>query len=105
MFVGCISPRQYVSLPLFPETHTDYKYYIRVSGDTEAVSIFWYYGNEDSSRMIYSSGYVPIKTQTIETDMYFPWIGTYILVYLCESEDGVKKYKQTYNVRLNQIYE
>jgi hypothetical protein len=105
MLVGCTTQRQYISLPLFPETHTDYRYFIRIPYDTQSVVIYWYYGYEDRNRMLYSSGYVQTRTQTIETDMYFPTPGPYVLIYYCQTESGVKKYKQTYNVRLNQIYE
>lgn len=109
VLMGCSTPkelpRQYVSLPLFPQSHTDYRYFIRVPLSTSAVAIYWYYGVEERSRMLYSSGYVSTKTQTIETDMYFPVPGHYILIYYCQTFDGVKKYKQTYNVRLNELYE
>lgn len=110
MLVGCSTqkelPRQYVSLPQFPESHTDYRYFIRMPvSTTSAVSIYWYYGVEESSRIVYSSGYVPVRTSVVETDMHFPLPGKYILIYYCQTSNGVKKYKQIYNVRLNELYE
>jgi hypothetical protein len=109
MLMGCSTPkelpRQYVSLPQFPQSHTDYRYFIRVPLSTSAVAIYWYYGVEMESRMFYSSGYVPLRTSVIETNMYFPSPGKYILVYYCQTFDGIQKYKQTYNVKLTQLYE
>jgi hypothetical protein len=109
MLVGCSTskqvPIQYVSLPPFPESHTDYRYFIRIPISTTSVTIYWYDGIELGSRIIYSSGYVPVRTSVVETDMYFPLPGKYILIYYCQTSNGVKKYKQTYNVRLNELYE
>lgn len=109
LLVGCSTqkpiPRQYVSLPPFPQSHTDYRYFIRIPPYTSAVIIRWYYEREEVSRMVYFSGLFNTQTQTIETDMYFYRPGYWILIYYCQTPSGLKQYKQTYNVRLNPIYE
>lgn len=105
LLVGCTTPRQYVSLPVFPITHTDYRYFIRIPPHTSAVIIRWYYVSNGVSRKIYSSGLFYPQTQTIETDMYFYRPGYWILTYYCQTPSGLKQYKQTYNVRLNELYE
>lgn len=100
ILAGCAPTREYVSLPAFPETRTDYRYLIRVPPDTHSAAIFWYYQEERAHSLLYASGVVPIKTQTIETDMYFTRPGRYILVYYYESPYVSKKEKKVYNVRL-----
>lgn len=88
-----------VTLPPFPETHTEYKYRILLpEGTTEAI-VFWYYGAEVRERMIYSSGIVPIKTGIISTEMYFPQPGAYILSVYSQTKAGVKKQRFKYTVR------
>jgi hypothetical protein len=96
---ACAPTREYVSLPPFPETNTDYRYFIRLSPQTHSAAIFWYYGEERKENLIYASGAVPIKTQTIETNMYFRYPGRYILVYYWETPYSTQKERKTYNVR------
>ena len=100
ILAGCVPTREYVSLPAFPETRTDYRYFIRVPPDTHSAAIFWYYREEKVQNLIYTSGVVPIKTQVIETDIHFAYPGRYILVYLYESPYVSRKEKKVYNVRL-----
>jgi hypothetical protein len=100
ILAGCAPTREYVSLPAFPEMRTDYRYFIRVPPYTHSAAIFWYYGQERAQNLVYASGVVPIKTQTIETDMHFAYPGRYILVYYYESPYGSKKERKVFNVRL-----
>ena len=96
---SCVPAREYVSLPQFPETNTDYRYFIQIPPYVHSASIFWYYGEERKENLIYTSGVVMIKTQTIETDMYFRYPGRYILVYYYESPYIIQKERKIYNVR------
>lgn len=96
---ACVPAREYVSLPQFPETNTDYRYYIQIPPYVHSATVFWYYDSERHENLIYASGIVPIRTQTIETDMYFVHPGRYILVYYYESPYITKKERKYYNVR------
>jgi hypothetical protein len=96
---ACVPAREYVSLPQFPETETDYRYYIQLPPNIHSASIFWYYLEERRENIIYQSGVVKIKTQTIETDMYFAYPGRYVLVYYYEGQYVRKKERKIYNVR------
>lgn len=96
---ACVPTREYVSLPRFPETNTDYRYFIQIPPYVHSATIFWYYGEEKRENLIYASGVVHIRTQTIETDMYFPYPGRYILVYYYESPHIKRKERKIYNVR------
>lgn len=88
-----------VTLPPFPDTHTEYNYRIVLpKGTTEAI-VFWYYGTERREQMIYTSGLVPIRTGIISTEMYFPWAGSYILAVHSQTKSGVKKQRFKYAVR------
>lgn len=88
---------QVVSLPNFPET-VEYEYKIVFPPNTEQVAIFWYYGWEERSRIIYESGVVNLKCCTLSTHMYFPRSGTYILTLWYEN-DGLKVFRKKYTVR------
>ena len=98
LLVGCASISE-VTLPPFPETHTEYEYRILLpEGTTEAV-VYWYYGSERREQMIYTSGLVAIKTGVISTEMYFPQAGAYILTVHSQTKAGVKKQRFKYAVR------
>lgn len=97
IITGCAPAREYVSLPTFPETEKDYRYFIRVPPDTHSVSIFWYYGKEARENLIYASGLVNLRTQVIETDMHFAYPGRYILVYYYQSPHTLRKERKIYN--------
>lgn len=88
-----------VTLPPFPETHTEYKYRILLPEGTTETAIFWYYGIERRENMIYKSGVVPIKTGIVETEMYFARPGAYILTTYSQTKVGVKKQRFKYTVR------
>ena len=98
LLVGCASLNE-VTLPPFPETHTEYKYRILLPEGTTETAIFWYYGIERRENMIYRSGVVPIKTGIVETEMYFPQSGAYILTTYSQTKAGVKKQRFKYSVR------
>jgi hypothetical protein len=105
MFVGCAAPRQYVSLPPFPETCTDYAYLIKLPEGTTGVAIFWYYGIEANTHMIYTSGPRQIHCCNIQTEMYFPKTGVYILTVWYERNgrmvEGDDVMRRKYTVREN----
>ena len=88
-----------VTLPPFPETHTEYDYRILLPEGTTETAIFWYYGAEVREKMIYKSGVVPIKTGIVETEMYFDRPGAYILTTYSQTKAGVKKQRFKYTVR------
>jgi hypothetical protein len=99
ILVNACASMSEVTLPPFPETHTEYEYRILLpEGTTEAV-IFWYYGAERREQMIYTSGIVPIQTGIISTEMYFPQAGAYILTVHSQTKAGVKKQRFKYSVR------
>lgn len=99
LLTTCATPRQTVSLPRFPETRTDYRYFIRIPPATEAVVIRWYYLEERSENMIYASSHISPRTGVIETDMYFLHPGRYILtVHLTASGEAIKQ-RHIYNAR------
>jgi hypothetical protein len=99
LLTACAPVRQTVSLTPFPETHTDYRYFIRIPYATQSCIIRWYYLEERAENMIYASPIITPRTQTIETDMYFPWQGRYILTIYIVTPDGVTKQRHTYNAR------
>lgn len=103
MLNACSSIPLEVTLPAFPEAHTEYSYRIMLpEGTTEAV-IFWYYGIEQKDAIIYTSGVVPIRTGIISTEMYFPWRGAYILTVYAQTKSGIKKQRHKYAVRWKPI--
>jgi len=99
LLTACATPRQTVSLPSFPETHTDYRYFIRIPYATQSCIIRWYYLEERTENMIYSSPAIYPRTGVIETDMYFLYPGRYILTIYLVTPDGVTKQRYTYNAR------
>ena len=78
---------QDVTLTKIPTPQTDYTYHIKLVPSVREVAIFWYYRNESIANSIYRSGVVQIKHGIIETQMYFPWEGDYILVILTQTSD------------------
>ncbi len=96
--VGCASLNE-VTLPPFPETHTEYDYRILLPEGATETAIFWYYGVERRENIIYQSGVVPIKTGIVSTEMYFPQSGAYILTVYSQTKSGVKKQRFKYAVR------
>jgi hypothetical protein len=99
LLTACATPRQTVSLPAFPETHTDYRYLIRLPYNTESCVIRWYYLEERSTNMIYASSMIHPRTGVIETDMYFLHPGRYILTVHISTPDGSIKKRHYYNAR------
>lgn len=99
LLTTCAPTRQTVSLPPFPETRTDYRYFIRLPHSTESCVIRWYYLEERTENMIYASPVVYPRTSVIETDMHFAWQGRYILTIHASTPDGVIKQRFTYNAR------
>jgi len=99
LLTACAPIRHSVSLPSFPETRTDYRYFIRLPHGTEACVIRWYYLEERTENMIYTSPLVYPKTGVIETDMYFLHPGRYILTVHASTPQGAIKQRFTYNAR------
>jgi hypothetical protein len=87
------------TLTPFPESYTQYTYHIEVPHGTTAVSIFWYYGIEANTHMIYRSGYQRVKCCVIETTMYFQRAGTYIFTMWYEQGGKVQAMRRKYAVR------
>jgi hypothetical protein len=100
LLTACAPIRHTVSLTPFPATGTDYRYFIRLPHGTQSCVIRWYYLDERTTNMVYSSPIIYPRTQTIETDMHFPWQGRYILTVYIVTLDGVTKQRYTYNARL-----
>jgi hypothetical protein len=104
LLTSCVSLRtpshiEDVTLHRFPNVQTDYTYHIKLAPDVKEVAIFWYYLSETRNNMIYRSGVVPIRYGNLETQMYFPWEGQYILVILTQTHDRSKH--QTHKFRYN----
>jgi len=99
LLTACATPRQTVSLPSFPETHTDYRYFIRIPYATQSCIIRWYYLEERTENMIYVSPIIYPRTGVIETDMYFLYPGRYILTVHASTPQGAIKQRHTYNAR------
>lgn len=99
LITACAPIRHTVSLPPFPETRTDYRYFIRLPHGSDACIIRWYYLEERASNMMYSSGFVQSRTGIIETDMHFPYPGRYILTVHASTPNGTVKQRFTYNAR------
>ena len=99
LLTACAPIRHTVSLPPFPETRTDYRYFIRLPHGTESCVIRWYYLEERSTNLIYASPVIYPRTGTIETDMHFAWQGRYILTVYASTPDGTIKQRFTYNAR------
>lgn len=96
-FVSSTASGQVVSLPNFPETG-QYEYKIVFPQNTTQVAIFWYYGWEERGRIIYQSGTVQLRCCVLNTEMYFPRSGTYILTLWYENQ-GLQVFRKKYTVR------
>ena len=99
LLTACAPIRHSVSLPSFPETRTDYRYFIRLPHGTEACVIRWYYLEERTENMVYTSPLIYPTTGIIETDMHFAWQGRYILTVHASTPQGAIKQRFTYNAR------
>jgi hypothetical protein len=99
LLTACAPIRHSVSLPSFPETRTDYHYFIRLPYGTEAFVIRWYYLEERTENMVYTSPLIYPQTGVIETDMYFLHPGRYILTVHASTPNGAIKQRFTYNAR------
>jgi hypothetical protein len=99
LLTACAPIRHTVSLPPFPETRTDYRYFIRLPHGTESCVIRWYYLEERASNLIYTSPVIHPTTGTIETDIYFAHQGRYILTVYASMPNGTIKQRFTYNAR------
>jgi hypothetical protein len=103
LLTACAPIRHTVSLPPFPETRTDYRYFIRLPHGTESCVIRWYYLEERSTNLIYASSPISPRTGVIEKDMYFLHPGRYILTVYASTPQGAIKQRFTYNAR-NFVY-
>jgi len=99
LLTACAPIRHTVSLPPFPETRTDYRYFIRLPIATESCVIRWYYLEERTSNMMYASPVIYPRTGVIETDMHFPYPGRYILTVHIVTKDKTIKQRFIYNAR------
>jgi hypothetical protein len=87
------------TLTPFPETRKDYIYHIELPEGTTGIAIFWYYGMEANTHMIYRSGYKAVKCCVVETEMYFPRPGVYILTVWYDRYGKVEAMRVKYTVR------
>jgi len=87
------------TLTPFPETRKDYTYHIELPEGTTGIAIFWYYGMEANTHMIYRSGYKAVKCCVVETEMYFPRPGVYILTVWYDRYGKVEVMRRKYVVR------
>lgn len=83
----------------FPETFTTYTYQIIVPEGTTAVAIFWYWGMEANTHMVYQSGHHRIRCCVIETTMAFHRTGVWILAVWYERGGKVEAMRRKYTVR------
>jgi len=90
-----------LSQPLvpFPETFTEYAYTIELPEGTTAISIYWYYGMEANTHMIYRSGYKRIRCCVVATEVIFVRPGTYIRTVWYERNGKVEAIRTKYVVR------
>jgi hypothetical protein len=98
--MSCASSRE-VTLTPFPETGVDYTYHILLPNGTTGAVVFWYYGVERRENLIYTSGYVPIRTGILRTEAHFSKAGTHILVVMSQTPSGIQKIRYRYAVRQN----
>jgi hypothetical protein len=87
------------TLTPFPEARKDYTYHIELPEGTTGIAIFWYYGMEANTHMIYRSGYKAVKCCVVETEMYFPRPGVYILTVWYDRYGKVEVMRRKYVVR------
>ena len=87
------------TLTPFPDAYTTYVYHINIPEGTTAVSIFWYYGMEANTHMVFRSGYYRVRCCVIETRMHFAQPGTYILIIWYERNGKVEAMRHKYTVR------
>lgn len=86
-------------LPNFPQTWTDYTYHIDLPQGTTAIAIFWYYGLEANTHMVYQSGHKRIRCCRVRTEMAFSRPGVYILTIWYERDGKVDAMRRKYTVR------
>jgi hypothetical protein len=87
------------TLTPFPETRKDYTYHIELPEGTTGIAIFWYYGMEANTHMIYRSGYKRVRCCLVETEMHFPRPGVYILTVWYDRYGKVEAMRRKYVVR------
>ena len=87
------------TLTPFPETFTTYTYHINLPEGTTAVAIFWYWGMEANTHMVYQSGLQRVRCCVVETTMAFHRTGVWILTIWYERNGKVEAMRRKYNVR------